>query len=136
MSPLWTIVAAPWQGASASTGGIVAFLVGTVSFGASFAYMGKFLAGRGIPPLTLAHAQLTAASGLLLVAMPFTGLQPVHLRTDSLVAMAVLGEPAGWPLYTGAIVSVAGVMLVRRKPVASGCGRPSDHNHSRALNNA
>ncbi len=158
------IIAAPWNAGSAgSTSSIVAFVVGTVSLGASFAYMGKFLAGRGIPPLTLAASQLTAASALLLVAMPFAGLQPVHPRTDALIAIAVLGpictglayvlnfqlitkdgptvastvtylfpivsvalgalvlgEPAGWPLYVGAVASVAGVMLVRRKPKAAG----------------
>ncbi|SDF46131.1 Permease of the drug/metabolite transporter (DMT) superfamily [Lentzea fradiae] len=157
------IIAAPWNAASTgSTSSVVAFVVGTVSLGASFAYMGRFLAGRGIPPLTLAASQLTAASALLLVAMPFAGLQPVHLRTDALIAIVVLGpictgiayvlnfqlitkdgptvastvtylfpivsvalgalvlsEPAGWPLYVGAVASVAGVVLVRRKPKAA-----------------
>ncbi|MEV8514894.1 DMT family transporter [Dactylosporangium sp. NPDC051484] len=86
------LVAAPWQQHGAnSAGGVIAFTIGTVSLGASFAYMGRFLTGRGVPPLMLAAAQLTAASGLLLLAMPFAGLQPVHLHTDSLISLLVLG---------------------------------------------
>lgn len=153
------LVAAPWNSASGGANGVVAFVVGTVSLGASFAYMGRFLTGRGHPPLVLAAAQLTAASALLLVAMPFAGLQPVVFRLDSLVSLVVLGvvctglayvlnfqliaqdgpavastvtylfpvvsvllgavvldEPIGWPVYVGAVTSIAGIVLVRQKP--------------------
>lgn len=86
------LIAAPWQSQDDnSTAGIVAFVVGTASLGASFAYMGRFLTNRGVPPLTLAASQLTAAALLLLPALPFVGLRPVAVRTDALVSLLVLG---------------------------------------------
>jgi drug/metabolite transporter (DMT)-like permease len=92
------LIAAPWQAAGAGdTGPLIAFVVGTVSLGASFAYMGRFLAGRGTPPLVLAASQLLAASVIMLVALPFAGLQPIDLRLDSVLAILVLG-----PISTGA----------------------------------
>ncbi|KOX30097.1 multidrug DMT transporter permease [Saccharothrix sp. NRRL B-16348] len=164
------LIAAPWNaGAVGSTGSVVAFVVGTVSLGASFAYMGKFLTGRGIPPLVLAAAQLTAASVLLLLALPFAGLQPVTFRLDSALSLLVLGavctglayvlnfqiiakdgptiastvtylfpvvsvllgalvldEVIDWPVYVGAVASILGITLVRRKPkqVAGGATAP------------
>jgi drug/metabolite transporter (DMT)-like permease len=163
------LIAAPWNAASiGSTSSVVAFVIGTVSLGASFAYMGRFLAGRGIPPLVLAAAQLTAASALLLVALPFAGLQPIHLHADSLISIIVLGavctgfayvlnfqlitkdgstaaatvtylfpvvsvalgalvlgEPIGWPVYLGALATLLGVTLVRRKPRAVAPAAPA-----------
>lgn len=86
------LVAAPWSGGGHVSGvSILCFVLGSVSFGSSFAYMGKFLAGRGIPPLMLAGGQLTAASVLMLLALPFLGLQAIHFRTDSVIALIVLG---------------------------------------------
>lgn len=163
------LIAAPWSSASSgSAGSLIAFVVGTISLGASFAYMGKFLAGKGIPPLVLAASQLTAASALLLIALPFAGLQPIHLQWNSalsivvlgvictgfayvlnfqlitkdgataastvtylfpvvsvLLGAVVLGEPVGWPVYVGAVVSLAGVTLVRRKPKVVATPAPS-----------
>ncbi|MFI6420937.1 DMT family transporter [Streptomyces sp. NPDC050842] len=86
------LIASPWNSASAGTGwSVLCFVLGSISFGASFAYTGKFLVGRGIPPLVLAGGQLTAATVLLLAAFPFLGLQAVTWRTDSLIAVLVLG---------------------------------------------
>jgi drug/metabolite transporter (DMT)-like permease len=86
------IVASPWNIDSTGTGSsLIEFVIGTVSLGASFAYMGRFLMGRGIAPLMLAAAQLTAASVLLLIATPFAGLQPTHLQVSSVIALLVLG---------------------------------------------
>ncbi|MFC9702009.1 DMT family transporter [Streptomyces sp. NPDC056943] len=86
------LIASPWNSASAGTGwSILCFVLGSVSFGASFAYMGKFLVGRGVPPLMLAGGQLGAATVLLLAAFPFLGLQAVTWRTDSVISVLVLG---------------------------------------------
>lgn len=86
------IVASPWNIDSAGSGSsLIEFVIGTISLGASFAYMGRFLMGRGIPPLMLAAAQLTAASILLLIATPFAGLQRTHLHPSSLLAIVILG---------------------------------------------
>ncbi|MFI9213808.1 DMT family transporter [Streptomyces sp. NPDC053253] len=86
------LIASPWNSTSAGTGwSILCFVLGSVSFGASFAYMGKFLVGRGIPPLMLAGGQLGAATVLLLAAFPFLGLQAVTWRSDSVISVLVLG---------------------------------------------
>jgi len=86
------LVAAPWSSSGATPRmSILCFLLGSISFGSSFAYMGKFLAGRGIPPLMLAGGQLSAASVLLLLVTPFMGLSPIHFKTESVVALIVLG---------------------------------------------
>ena len=53
--------------------------------------MDRYLARRGIPPLVLSAAQLTAAAVLLALVLPFAGLQTVHLRWDAVAALAVLG---------------------------------------------
>jgi drug/metabolite transporter (DMT)-like permease len=83
------LIAAPWNGGELD--GVPHFVIGTISLGISFAYMGRYLTGRGIPPLMLAAGQLIAASALLTVAVPFAGLQPIDLRTDSVFSLLVLG---------------------------------------------
>ncbi|PSJ24455.1 EamA/RhaT family transporter, partial [Streptosporangium nondiastaticum] len=86
------LVAAPWSdGTHASTGSIVCFVLGAVSFGSSFAYVGRFLAGRGIPVFMLAGGQLAIAAVMTLIAVPFIGLEAVKWRTDSVVALIILG---------------------------------------------
>jgi drug/metabolite transporter (DMT)-like permease len=86
------LIASPWSGAETGSGtSILCFVLGSVSFGASFAYMGKFLVGRGIPPLMLAGGQLSVATVLMLLAFPFLGLQTVTWRTDSVLSLVVLG---------------------------------------------
>ncbi|WP_030221344.1 DMT family transporter [Streptomyces bikiniensis] len=86
------LIASPWNSASAGSGGsVLCFVLGSISFGAGFAYMGRFLTGRGVPPLVLAGGQLAAATVLLLVALPFLGLRDVTWRADSVVSVLVLG---------------------------------------------
>lgn len=107
------LIASPWDGAGGGSGGgagwsLLCFVLGSVSFGASFAYLGRFLVGRGIPPLSLAGGQLGVAALLLLVATPFLGLQPVHPRADSVAALVVLGV-----LCTGAAALLNFELIIR-----------------------
>ncbi|WP_330461704.1 DMT family transporter [Streptomyces sp. NBC_00820] len=109
------LVAAPWNsGTHASTGSIVCFVLGAVSFGSSFAYVGRFLAGRGIPVVMLAGGQLSIAAVLTLIAVPFLGLQPVHWRTDSVVALIILGV-----VCTGFAVLLNTVIITKDGPAAA-----------------
>ncbi|GAA0572685.1 DMT family transporter [Paractinoplanes ferrugineus] len=85
------LVAAPWTAHTTSVSGVVAFAVGTISLGASFAYMGRFLAKRRLPPLTLAAGQLTAGTVLMLLALPFGGLDRIHPSAGSVLGLLVLG---------------------------------------------
>jgi drug/metabolite transporter (DMT)-like permease len=86
------LIFAPWDTAGSvfSWGGL-ACLGAAVSYGISYVYMGRFLTGRGIPPLMLAACQLGAAVVLLCVALPVSGLQPITWRADAVVSLAILG---------------------------------------------
>lgn len=53
--------------------------------------MGRQLAGRGLSPLVLSTAQLTAATGLLVLVTPVAGRQPVQLTPAVLAAIGILG---------------------------------------------
>jgi drug/metabolite transporter (DMT)-like permease len=60
------VILAPWRtGTTGSFFGALACLAAAASYGVSYVYMGRYLANRGLPPLVLSAAQLTAATGLL-----------------------------------------------------------------------
>jgi drug/metabolite transporter (DMT)-like permease len=86
------LIFSPWNSASeiASRGG-VACLAAAASYGVSYVYMGRFLAGQGIPPVMLSASQLTAATAILAAAVPIDGLQQVHWRADAVVGLLILG---------------------------------------------
>jgi drug/metabolite transporter (DMT)-like permease len=109
------LVAAPWgAGTHASTSSIICFVLGAVSFGSSFAYVGRFLAHRGIPVFMLAGGQLSIAAVLTLIAVPFLGLDPVEWRTDSTIALIVLGVAC-----TGFAVLLNTVIITKDGPAAA-----------------
>jgi drug/metabolite transporter (DMT)-like permease len=86
------LIFSPWAttGSVFSWGGL-ACLGAAVSYGISYVYMGRFLTGRGIPPLMLAACQLGAATVWLCLALPVGGLQPITWRADAVVSLAILG---------------------------------------------
>lgn len=86
------LIASPWSSGESGDGtSLLCFVLGSISFGSSFAYMGKFLVKRGIPPLMLAGGQLSVATLLMILVFPFLGLQSVTWRTDSVLSVIVLG---------------------------------------------
>ncbi|MGH3327732.1 MAG: DMT family transporter [Streptomycetales bacterium] len=86
------LIFAPWQTTSVPhTWGALACLTAALSYGISYVYMDRFLARRGVPPLTLSAAQLLSATALLAAATPFTGLQPITPRPDALASLTLLG---------------------------------------------
>jgi drug/metabolite transporter (DMT)-like permease len=86
------LILAPWNAdLSGSLGGAAACLAAALCYGVSFVYMGRYLTGRGIPPLVLSACQLTAATAILTLATPIAGLQPVHLSADVVASIVVLG---------------------------------------------
>ena len=86
------LIFSPWRDSSqiASWGGAAALLA-AASYAASYIYMDRYLARRGIEPLVLSASQLLAATGLLLMTTPFAGLQVPHLRWDAVAAVTILG---------------------------------------------
>lgn len=86
------LVSAPWSGDThATAGSLVCLVVGAISFGSSFAYIGRFLAPRKIPVFMLAGGQLSAAAVLTALSVPFLGLPAVHLNAETATAVIVLG---------------------------------------------
>ncbi len=92
------LIFAPWQrsGSGHVGWGAVAILGAAASYAFAFTYMGRHLVGKGVPTLSLATAQLLAATGLTTLALPVGGpgltavrLQPVPLVP--LLAVVVLG---------------------------------------------
>jgi hypothetical protein len=76
--------------------------------------MGRQLAGRGLSPLVLSAAQLTAATRLLLLVTPVTGLQPVQLTPAVLAAISILGA-----LGTGAAYVLNYRLIADEGPTAT-----------------
>ncbi|WP_326552582.1 DMT family transporter [Micromonospora sp. NBC_01813] len=86
------VIFTPWKSASevASWGGL-AILAASASYGISYVYMGKFLTNRGIPPIMLSAAQLTAGTILMILALPLGGLTAPDLRFDAVISLLILG---------------------------------------------
>ncbi|RCW46682.1 drug/metabolite transporter (DMT)-like permease [Halopolyspora algeriensis] len=90
------VILAPWTASGAFGWGALACLAAAVSYGIGFVYIGRSLTdarvdGQQLPPLGVAAMQMTAATGLGLLALPVGGLQPVALDPVPLLAVAVLG---------------------------------------------
>ena len=86
------LIFSPWQAAGTIASlGALTVLAAAVSYGASYVYMNHYLAHRQLDPLVLAASQLIAATGLLAVAVPFAGLQPLHPHPGAVLALITLG---------------------------------------------
>jgi drug/metabolite transporter (DMT)-like permease len=109
------VILAPWSApSSGAIGGALACLGAAASYGLSYVYMGRRLAGRGLSPLVLSSAQLTAATGLLLLVTPVAGLQPVQLTPAVLAAISILGA-----LGTGAAYVLNYQLITDEGPTAT-----------------
>lgn len=84
------LIFSPWEVAVASWGALI-ILVAAICYAISFAYIGRFVSGRGVAPIALSASQIIAATGLTALALPVHGLDPIHLRWDAAIAVAILG---------------------------------------------
>lgn len=73
-----------------SAGGLEC-LAASISYAVSYIYMDRFLAHRGLSPVTLSACQLLGASAMLAVALGVTGARSPHFTAESVVAIVVLG---------------------------------------------
>ncbi|MFF3214782.1 DMT family transporter [Streptomyces sp. NPDC002886] len=85
------LIFAPWQRSGHVGWGALAILGAAASYAFAFTYMGRHLVGKGVPTLSLATAQLLAATGLTTLALPVGGLTAVRLQAVPLLAVVVLG---------------------------------------------
>jgi drug/metabolite transporter (DMT)-like permease len=85
------VIFAPWQASGFDGWGVLACLAATLSYGASYTYIGRHLSGR-TSPMVLSASQLGLATLVGVAALPLTGgLRAVHLAAGPAVGVAVLG---------------------------------------------
>jgi drug/metabolite transporter (DMT)-like permease len=84
------LIFSPWEAEVASWGALI-ILVAAICYAISFAYIGKFVSGRGVAPIALSASQILAATGLMVLALPVDGFTPIDLRWDAAIAVVVLG---------------------------------------------
>lgn len=85
------LIFAPGQQQGPVGWGALAVVVAAASYAVGFTFMGRQLAGRGIPTISLSAAQLCAATGLTALLLPMGGFAPVELDAKSVVAVVALG---------------------------------------------
>jgi len=86
------LIFAPWQTVSGfASAGAIACLAAAASYGISYVYMDRYLARRGINPVTLSACQLLAAAALLAIALGVAGAPTPRLDVTVVVSIAILG---------------------------------------------
>ncbi|MFC4109397.1 DMT family transporter [Micromonospora zhanjiangensis] len=88
------LIFAPWRTGGAVGPGALAVLVAAASYAVGFAYVGRYLVGRGVPTISLSAGQLVVATGLTVPLLPTGGPVPVHVGPVGLAAVLVLGVVA------------------------------------------
>jgi drug/metabolite transporter (DMT)-like permease len=84
------LIFSPWEASFASWDALI-ILLAAAMYAVSFAYIGRFIAGRGVAPMALSASQIIAATGLTALAMPVYGLEPVQLHWEAAIAVVILG---------------------------------------------
>ncbi|MFD9904655.1 DMT family transporter [Streptomyces sp. NPDC059063] len=84
------LIFAPWHESGLASWGAGLLLLAAVSYAVAFAYMARYLIGRGTSPLALSAAQLLMATGLTSLGLPAGGTTSGPTLTG-LVAVVVLG---------------------------------------------
>jgi len=84
------LIFSPWD-AEIDGSGAVLILIAAILYAVSFAYIGRFVSGRGVAPIALSASQILSATGIMALTMPVGGLDPIHLRWDAVIAVAALG---------------------------------------------
>lgn len=86
------LIFAPWGSSSsvASAGGLEC-LAASVSYAISYIYMDRYVARRGLSPVTLSACQLLVASIMLAVTLAIVGAQVPHFTAVSVAGVVILG---------------------------------------------
>lgn len=86
------LIFSPWHSAtSVTSAGGLECLAASISYAISYVYMDRFLARRGMSPITLSACQLLVAAGLLAVALPLSGARTPQVSAASLASLVILG---------------------------------------------
>jgi drug/metabolite transporter (DMT)-like permease len=84
------LIFAPWHRAGLLSWGALALLGAAASYAVAFAYMGRWLTGKGAP-MAVSAAQLLTATGLSALALPASGADPLRLNATAATAVIILG---------------------------------------------
>ena len=98
------IVVGPWNsdGGVNAVSGQLACLAAAACYGVAIVYTKRFLANRGLAPLSLSAAQLLLATVMLGVTAPFTATKPMELTplvVGSVVVLGAVGTGLAYLLY-------------------------------------
>lgn len=85
------IVLGVWAGVAGDLGGELACLAATASYGAAFVYLRRFVAGQGVPALSLATVQVGLGAAVLLAATPWIVRPAPQLDGRVVLSMVALG---------------------------------------------
>jgi drug/metabolite transporter (DMT)-like permease len=86
------LIFAPWQARSGLASiGAIECLAAAASYGISYVYMDRYLARRGISPVTPSACQLLASSALLTIALGVAGIPSPRFSVEVVVSVAILG---------------------------------------------
>ncbi len=86
------LIFAPWDSASGlASAGALECLAASVSYAISYIYMDRYLAQRGMSPVTLSACQLLAAAVMLAIALAASGASTPHFTAVSVGGVVILG---------------------------------------------
>jgi drug/metabolite transporter (DMT)-like permease len=88
------VVFEPWNRlAGGGFGGVLACIGAAASYGLAYVYQARFLTNRGLSPLTLTAMQLLIATGILALALPFSGATPTPpaLAVTAILILGIIG---------------------------------------------
>jgi drug/metabolite transporter (DMT)-like permease len=86
------LIFSPWNSATGLiSAGALECLAASFSYAISYIYMDRFLARRGMSPVTLAACQLLAAAVMLAIALAASGARAPHITAVSVTALVILG---------------------------------------------
>ena len=86
------LIFSPRASASGVTSaGALECLAASVSYAISYIYMDRYLAQRGMSPVTLSACQLLAAAVMLAIALAASGVSTPHVSAVSVAGVVILG---------------------------------------------
>ena len=105
------VVVGPWNtdGRVNAVSGQLACLAAAACYGVAFVYTRRFLAHRGLAPLSLSAAQLSVGAAVMILAAPFVAWSPVStdpLVLGSVVVLGAVGTGLAYLLYFRLITDV------------------------------
>ena len=86
------VVLAPWRGlTSGDVLSQVACLAATLSYGAAFVYLRRFVSPRGLGAIPVATVQVGLGAVIMLLLAPFTAATQIHLSWQVVASISALG---------------------------------------------